>query len=254
VQTFVASLQASSGDADVLVTGDLNAYGREEPITVFLDAGYEDLLSRHVGPAYYSFVFDGEAGALDHALATPSLAAQVTGAATWAINADEPSVIDYNTEFKPQDLYAPHAYRSSDHDPVLVGLSLVKRIEGTTGRDTLIGLPGDDVIAGGTGADRLTGLGGRDVFVYRSLRDAGDAITDFAPGLDTLDLGTLLASLGIAQATAWSQGFVQLVSLADGTSVRIDVDGVAGPALARSLLLLEGLSATAIDPARDLGL
>ncbi|MCV4803348.1 hypothetical protein OFC41_32490, partial [Escherichia coli] len=80
-----------------------------------------------------SYVFDGEAGYLDHALATASLSAQITGAAHWRINADEPSVIDYNTEFKPQDLYAPNAFRSSDHDPVLVGLSLQKAIRGGAG-------------------------------------------------------------------------------------------------------------------------
>ncbi len=70
----------------------------------------------------YSYVFDGEAGYLDHALATSSLSRQVTGVTIWHINADEPSVLDYNTEFKTQDLYAPTPYRSSDHDPVVVGL------------------------------------------------------------------------------------------------------------------------------------
>jgi hypothetical protein len=53
-------------------------------------------------------------------------AAQVTGAADWHINADEPDLLDYDTSFKPpaQDaMYEPNAYRSSDHDPVVVGLS-----------------------------------------------------------------------------------------------------------------------------------
>ena len=50
--------------------------------------------------------------------------AQVTGVTEWHINADEPTVLDYNTEFKPQDLYQPTPYRSSDHDPVIVGLDL----------------------------------------------------------------------------------------------------------------------------------
>ena len=40
----------------------------------------------------------------------------------WHTNADEPSVIDYNLEYKPQDLYAPTPYRASDHDMVVVGL------------------------------------------------------------------------------------------------------------------------------------
>lgn len=254
LQAFIASRQDAVGDADVIVMGDLNAYGREAPILAFLDTGYDDLLSRFNGTTGYSYVFDGEAGYLDHALATPALAPQITGAATWPINADEPSVIDYNTEFKPQDLYTPTAYRSSDHDPVLVGLKLVKRIEGTAGRDTLEGTPGDDLIAGGSGADRISSGAGRDVIVYRSMRDAGDLLTDFVPGSDTLDLAALLASLGINQAQAWQGGFVQLVDTAEGLSVRIDIDGTAGAATARALVLLQGVNATSIDPARDLGL
>ena len=45
-------------------------------------------------------MFDGEAGSLDHAIGTPELNAVVTGASAWHINADEPSIIDYNLEFK----------------------------------------------------------------------------------------------------------------------------------------------------------
>jgi hypothetical protein len=71
-------------------------------------------------------VFDGQAGHLDHTLASASLAGRVTGAAFWHINADEPDVLDYDTTFKPptQDaLYEPNAYRSSDHDAVVIGLN-----------------------------------------------------------------------------------------------------------------------------------
>jgi uncharacterized protein len=38
-------------------------------------------------------------------------------------------VLDHNTEFKTQDLYAPTPYRCSDHDPVVVGLRLRVRDE-----------------------------------------------------------------------------------------------------------------------------
>ena len=51
----------------------------------------------------------------------------MTGTTVWHINADEPDLIDYDTSFKQdaQDaIYAPDAYRSSDHDPVIVGLDL----------------------------------------------------------------------------------------------------------------------------------
>ncbi len=56
------------------------------------------------------------------------MAAQVTGAADWHINSDEPDVFDYDTSFKPpaqEALYEPNAYRTSDHDPVVVGLNLI---------------------------------------------------------------------------------------------------------------------------------
>ena len=121
---LVEQVQAAAADADVLLVGDFNAYGEEDPIHVLEDAGYVDLLQREIGPQAYSYVFDGLSGRLDHGLATPSLAAQVTGATEWHINADEPTVLDYNIEFNPRALYTPTPYRSSDHDPVLVGLAL----------------------------------------------------------------------------------------------------------------------------------
>jgi|GEM_PF-363689 len=120
---WLATDPTGSGDPDFIILGDLNAYAMEDPIAVARNAGYTDLL----GAAHYTYIFDGMSGYLDHALANPSLNDQVTGATVWHINADEPSVIDYNTEYKPQDLYAPHAFRSSDHDPVLVGLDLVNQ-------------------------------------------------------------------------------------------------------------------------------
>ncbi|MFC9917077.1 ExeM/NucH family extracellular endonuclease [Agromyces binzhouensis] len=111
-----------------LIIGDLNAYDKEDPIQALTAAGYTDLLLQEQGEFAYSYVFDGQLGYLDHALAGPGLVAQVTGASTWSINADEPSLIDYDMTFKKpaQDaLYAPDAYRSSDHDPVIVGFDFI---------------------------------------------------------------------------------------------------------------------------------
>lgn len=114
----------AAGDNDLLIIGDLNAYGKEDPIQTLTNAGFVNEIAKFVGANAYSYVFDGQAGYLDHALASSSLDAQVSDVTEWHINADEPSVIDYNTEFKPQDLYAPTPYRSSDHDPVIIGLNL----------------------------------------------------------------------------------------------------------------------------------
>jgi len=113
-----------SGDADILVIGDLNAYLREDPVAVFEEAGYVNLLDSRVGADAYSFVFDAQSGALDHALASPSLAERVAGVAEWHINADEPPLFDYNLDFGRDanvfDANSPR--RSSDHDPVIVGI------------------------------------------------------------------------------------------------------------------------------------
>jgi predicted extracellular nuclease len=116
-----------SGDPDFLLLGDLNSYAAEDPIAALTAAGYVDLLREHIGEGAYTYVFDGQLGYLDHALASASLAPQVTGTTAWHINADEVDLIDYDTTFKlpNQDaLYAPDPYRSSDHDPVIVGLEL----------------------------------------------------------------------------------------------------------------------------------
>ena len=94
----------------------------------FESGGFTNMVREFQGLDAYSYVFNGEAGYLDHALATGSLASQVTGASDWHINPDEPSALDYNLEFKSPNhqttLYDPGPYRSSDHDPVVVGLDL----------------------------------------------------------------------------------------------------------------------------------
>jgi len=111
-------------DPDVLIIGDLNAYAKEDPILALNNLGYTDLISSFNGNQQYSFVFDGQSGYLDHALANADLLTQVSGIVEWHINADEPAVIDYNEDFNPAGYYSPEPYRSSDHDPVIIGLDL----------------------------------------------------------------------------------------------------------------------------------
>jgi len=264
---FVSAVQAANADADVLLIGDLNAYGKEDPVRNLSSNGFKDLLETYVGSNDYSYVFDGEAGYIDHALATPSLSSQVTGAVHWHINADEPSVIDYNEEFKlsatgacaytacSPDYYTASPFRASDHDPVVIGLKLLKAINGTAGNDTLVGTAGDDRITGGAGADTLTGNGGSDTFVYTSIRDALDLITDFTPADDKLDLTALAASL---RATAGAgtdllaAGYIVLVDTANGLEVRVDSDGAQGAGTARTLVRLKGVTSGQFLASRDL--
>lgn len=123
----LATDPTNSGDPDRLIIGDLNSYDHEDPIDALKAGGFTDLVKQFGGEFAYGYVFDGQTGYLDHALSNPSLTEQVTGAAEWHINADEPDVLDYDTSFKPSAIdaiYAPDQYRSSDHDAVLVGLEL----------------------------------------------------------------------------------------------------------------------------------
>ncbi|MFC6356721.1 ExeM/NucH family extracellular endonuclease [Luethyella okanaganae] len=115
---FVQQLQATSGSSDVLLLGDFNAYAKEDPIDVFAQAGFVDLLPS-MASGQYSYTFDGELGSLDHAIVSPSLAATVTGVGDWDINAAEWS--DRGYAFGAAEAGTP--FRSSDHDPLKVGIT-----------------------------------------------------------------------------------------------------------------------------------
>ncbi|MBX3060338.1 MAG: ExeM/NucH family extracellular endonuclease [Anaerolineae bacterium] len=127
LHTWLATDPTNSSDPDFLIIGDLNAYAREDPITELRDDGYTNL-EADINPGVYSYVFGAQVGQLDYALSSPGLTGQVVGATTWHINADEPSVLDYNVEFKSPgqviSLYSPDPYRASDHDAMIIGLQL----------------------------------------------------------------------------------------------------------------------------------
>ena len=133
---WLAADPTGTGSMNTLIIGDLNSYDKEDPIDAILAGAddvsgtpddYLDMIYTYVGEAAYGYVFDGQVGYLDHALANKWLFSQITGATLWHINADEPDLIDYDMSFKAdaQDaLYAPDQYRSSDHDPVIIGFNL----------------------------------------------------------------------------------------------------------------------------------
>ncbi|MBI5963342.1 MAG: ExeM/NucH family extracellular endonuclease [Chloroflexi bacterium] len=134
---WFATDPTGTSDPDLLIVGDLNSYAREDPIVAFESAGYTNLIYHFNNVDAYSYVFDGQWGYLDYAIASPSLLAQTAGVFDWHINADEPSILDYNTDYKTAgqvgSLYSAEPFRISDHDPVIVGLSL-----DTVAPDTLI--------------------------------------------------------------------------------------------------------------------
>ena len=169
---WIATDPTGSGDPDFLIMGDLNSYAKEDSIDT-IQAGSDDLagtdddwtnlIATYQGEFAYSFTFDGQAGYLDHALASASMVSQVSGAAEWHINSDEPDLLDYDTSFKPpaqEAIYEPNAYRSSDHDPVKLGLDL----------DTP---PTVSVVAGGSCS---SGAGGTILVALSDLENAASAL------------------------------------------------------------------------------
>jgi predicted extracellular nuclease len=138
-------------DPDVLVIGDLNSYKGENPISTLLGAGYTDLAELFGGANAYSYVFDGQLGYLDHALANASLLPYITDTVDWHINADEIPLFDYNDDVRDtgeaafeeepdaNPLYEVNPFRTSDHDPVVVGISFPQAPLIVTGTIEIVG-------------------------------------------------------------------------------------------------------------------
>ncbi|GAT72263.1 outer membrane adhesin like proteiin [Microbacterium sp. HM58-2] len=118
VLAFTQTIEETTGSSDILLIGDFNAYAKEDPIEVFTTAGWSDV-AREKAPEQHTYTFDGELGSLDHVIASPSLAPSITGAGVWSINSPEWS--DRGFAFGAAEAGTP--FRSSDHDPIIVGVS-----------------------------------------------------------------------------------------------------------------------------------
>lgn len=76
----------------------------------------------------------------------------------------------------------------SSFNDTLTGSNSDNSLIGGLGNDTLNGLSGNDSLVGGEGNDTLTGGGGADRFVFNSLTEAADSITDFTVLDDTISV------------------------------------------------------------------
>lgn len=127
---WLATDPTNSQVVDQMILGDLNAYRNEDPIQLLDDKGFINTITTFTDASDfpcggdYSFVFDGQWGSLDYALANLNLLPDVTGAASWHVNADESDALDYTTTDNDPSLFAADEFRFSDHDPVVVGLDL----------------------------------------------------------------------------------------------------------------------------------
>lgn len=104
-----------AGTTDAILLGDFNAYAMEAPIRTLHDAGWRDAFAVAKVERPYSYVYNGMTGRLDHALLSPGMAKRLRGAAEWHINADEADDVGY------RDRNEAGPWRSSDHDPLILG-------------------------------------------------------------------------------------------------------------------------------------
>jgi predicted extracellular nuclease len=122
LRDWVPGVAADTGAKAVIMAGDYNSYTMEDPLDVLYKAGYTDVGS-HFDPGKYSYSFSGLSGSLDHILVNQAGLAMATGADHWNINSGESVAMEYSRyNYHGTDFYAPGPYRSSDHDPVVLGL------------------------------------------------------------------------------------------------------------------------------------
>ena len=129
---FLATKPTGIETDEVMILGDLNAYSKEDPMQAFYSAGFTNLkyTDKATESQPYSYSFSGFLGSLDHALASDDLLEHVVSVDAWHINSVEDSLMDYQTEANGQpydsvDNYAAaDAYRSSDHDPIVIALDM----------------------------------------------------------------------------------------------------------------------------------
>ncbi|KAE8764609.1 ExeM/NucH family extracellular endonuclease [Georgenia thermotolerans] len=108
----------------VFLVGDFNSYTAEDPLVVLEQAGYTNIGQTMTAKDTYSF--DGLVGSLDHVFANPAALGLVTGADIWNVNSGESVGLEYSRyNYNVTNLYDASPFRSSDHDPVVVGLDVL---------------------------------------------------------------------------------------------------------------------------------
>jgi predicted extracellular nuclease len=211
INYFIPQVIAAAGDPDVVIVGDMNSYGFEDPIAYYTSHGMVNEIERFVRPRTqpYSYVFDGESGYLDHALVTTAFDSQVGDVAEWHNNSDEPIAIDYNIGDTAVDYYTNNAFRASDHDPVVVSLNIAPSVADVT--------PSVKMTRGVLAMNRITGKYTGTVTVTNT---SGAALA--GPLNYRLDGLTAGVSLDNASGTSNGAPYITLpAGLAAGASVTI---------------------------------
>ena len=157
-------IKDNNADENVLLLGDFNSYGQEDPIRLLTDYngeegrkiqtapntfigdneldgdtgreltegyGYTNLADyvaeRDSKEEVFSYSYSGELGSLDHALASQSMIDEnvIADVTDWHINSVENSWFEYSREYSGNTIEkSENVFSSSDHDPVVIDLNL----------------------------------------------------------------------------------------------------------------------------------
>ena len=206
---FAESVKQSTGVDKVLLDGDFNSYGFEDPLEVLKSAGYVSLEKKY--DAGSTYVFDGMVGSLDHAFANPAALGSVTGAAVWNINAGEAVAHEYSRyNYNVTNVFDPTTpYRCSDHDPIVFGMKVTGRAAPAELKTTLTPAK---VVVGQTRARVRVEVTSNGASVSGGAVDIadGDRVLGSAQVVDGVATVTLPAfgSVGVQRLTATYSGSV----------------------------------------------
>ncbi|RRV07961.1 retention module-containing protein [Pseudomonas sp. v388] len=161
--------------------GEFHALGADAAFTATEDNVYRLLLVHQPDPDVVNKGLDYRIGlSIDYSAvdSTPTVEASYTAQDAHGVSDTAQVTIDYR------------------HGPTLLGSEGDDVLLGGNGTDCLYGNGGNDVLIGGQGNDTLTGGEGHDRFMWLAGDTGHDRITDFAVGVDTLDLSQLLQDTG----------------------------------------------------------
>ena len=136
-------------------------------------------------------------------------------------------------------------------DDILEGGAGDDILSGGRNEDVLDGGKGDDTLIGGKGDDTLTGGRGSDTFVQNFSEQGADTITDFNPGMDTIELQGFGGIENISR--------ISLTEVDGGTRVEAGSgstlfgEGVTPDQLGAGNITIEGTALTAGPSGSDLG-
>ena len=222
---FANQFAAKWNTDKVLMLGDFNSYTKEDPVQAVLNDSNVDgglhfslLESSDAEDLTYNYTSNvtvngdtvsyGTVGSIDHEFASAGFLSMVTGADVWEINANETDAYDYGryntnatnfyygttvpaTPTYADDLAAATPFRSSDHNPMVMGIRLPALADSAAARVTDVQIVGVNDFHGRLVADSADGgaaaLGGA-VDELRDQYGAGNTI--FASGGDNVGAST----------------------------------------------------------------